>query len=302
MYTKAQELLSSDQEDERCAGVEIIVAAGQNSGIELLATQLEQEQSTFVRRRLIAALGTWHNVHTAQVAGHLLASPEAYVRNAALAIMQMLGEVAITTLTELISHQDRNLRKLAADALNKIAGDAACSLLIGGLGDDDPNIVSTCAEALGNRRDAQVVPALTTALAGTQNVWVAFAIMESLAKIGDYTILEVIEHYVSKESWNKEQRISLAGVWAAMAGQLGDERQLPMAWALYDDKVLTMGQMLTLLASLQERGVVLQTEQMAIESLLKVFFADQVKKKSTQEMVAAIRIASRNCPTLLEDE
>lgn len=302
MYTEAQQLLSSDQEDDRCAGIELAVAIGQNPGIELLATQLTREQSTFVRRRLIAALGAWQCAHTALIAGQLLASSEAYVRNGALSIMQMLGEVAVPTLTDLISHEDCDLRKQAADALGKIAGDAACSLLIGGLGDRDPNVISACAEALGNRRDVQVVPALLVALTGTQNIWVAFAIMESLVKTGDHTILEVIGPYVNKGHWNRQQHITLAGVWAVAISQLGDERQLPTAWALYDDKVLTISQMLILLASLQERGVVLQAHQVRIENMLKKFFADQVNKKTTHEMVAAIRIASRNCPTLLEDE
>ena len=302
MYKEAQQLLSSEREDDRCAGIEIVANAGQSSGIELLATQLKIEQSTFVRRRLIAALGALTSPHTAEVAGRLLASSEAYVRNAALAIMQMLGGVALPVLTELISHQDRDLRKLAADALGKIAGDAACSLLIGGLGDSDPNVVSACAEALGYRRDFRIVPALTAALTGTQNVWVAFAIMEALAKTGDNTILEVIEQYVNKKSWNRQQHVTLAGIWAVAASQLGDERQLPAAWELFHDEVLTIGQMLTLLDGFQGRGIDLEREQRAIESMLEVFFADKLKKNSTHEMIAAIRIASHNCPTLLESE
>ena len=53
------------------------------------------------------------------------------------------------------------MRKLAVDALDQIAGDAACSLLLHGLRDAHPNVVSACAEALGNRRDFRIVPALT---------------------------------------------------------------------------------------------------------------------------------------------
>lgn len=302
MYTQGQQLLSSEQEDERCAGIDILVADGQNNSIELLATQFIREQSTFVRRRLIASLGAFQSPYVALIAGDLLTSPEAYVRNGALTIMQILGIVALPVLTELMSHQDCNLRKLAVDALDKIPGEISCSLLIGGLGDHDPNIVSTCAEALGNRRDVQIIPALTAALTGTENVWVAFAIMESMAKTSDHSILEVIEQYISKKIWNREQHVILAGVWAVTASQLGDERQLPAAWQLYHDKVLTIGQMLTLLDDFQGRGIELKQEEKAIAGMLAGFFADKLKKNSTHDMIAAIRIANRHCPTLLDDE
>jgi len=65
---------------------------------------------------------------------------------------------------------------------------------------------------------------------------------------------------------------------------------------------LTIGQMLKLLDDFQGRGIDLQQEQRAIESMLEGFFADKLKKNSTHEMIAAIRIANRNCPTLLDDE
>ncbi|WP_378954475.1 HEAT repeat domain-containing protein [Pelosinus sp. sgz500959] len=299
MYKEAQQLLNSESEDDRCAGIEMIVAVGRSNGIELLATQLEREQSTFVRRRLIATLGAWYLPYTALVVGRLLASSDAYVRNAALAIMQTLGEISLPVLTELINHPNCDLRKLAADALNKIAGDAACSLLLGGLKDSDPNVVSTCAEALGNRRDFRIIPALIASLAGTQNVWVAFSMMESLAKIGDHTILDVIEQYVNKKTWNREERITLAGIWVVATSQLGDERQLPAAWEMYHNKILTMGQMLTLLDQLQVRGVTLDLEQVAIESMLEVFFADTLKNSAVHEVTAAIHITRRNCPALL---
>lgn len=53
------------------------------------------------------------------------------------------------------------MRKLAVDDLDKIAGDAACSLLLHGLRDIHPNVVNARAGALGNRRDFRIVPALT---------------------------------------------------------------------------------------------------------------------------------------------
>jgi len=42
--------------------------------------------------------------------------------------------------------------------------------------------------------------------------------------------------------------------------------------------------------------------QKGIENMLNLFFADTLSEKNTHEMIAAIRIANRNCPTLLEDE
>jgi hypothetical protein len=299
MYKKAQQLLSSDQEEDRCQGIEIVVAVGQSNGIELLAMQFEKEESTFVRRRLIVALGTFPSTETAIVVRRLLGSTEAYVRNGALAVMQLLGPAALPVLTELMVHENCDLRKMAVDALSKIPGEVASLLLINGLEDTDVNVVSTCAEALGSRHDVRSVPALCIALAGTENVWVAFAIMESLATNGDATILKIIEEYMNKTTWNRQEKILLAGVWAVATSQLGDERELAVAWKLYHHKILTVGQMLTLLAALQERKVDLHLEQVEIYSLVAGFFSDISAAKPLSEVIVGIRVAGVSCPTLL---
>lgn len=302
MYKEAQELLASEQEDDRCAGIELLVVAGTDDSIELLAEQLAREESSFVRSRLIEALGNMHSAHTGVVAGRLLEASEATVRNAALAILQMLDDIAMPVLTVLMSHSSSDLRKLAADALDKISGDAACSLLLNGVGDSHPNVASSCAEYLGNRRDVRIVPALTAALLPSTDIWVAFAILDSLAQTDEKAALEVIEQYMDTISSNRKKYIMIAGIWVVAASRLGGERQLVVAWELYHDKILTISQMLGLLDGLQGIGINLKNNQGAIENLLKVFFADELKKNSRQDMVAAIRIASRNCPTLLDDE
>jgi len=214
----------------------------------------------------------------------------------------MLGDIAMPVLTVLMSHPSSDLRKLAADALDKISGDAACSLLLNGVGDSHPNVASSCAEYLGNRRDIRIVPALTAALLPSTDIWVAFAILDSLAQTDEKAALEVIEQYMGTVSSNRKKYIMIAGIWVAAASRLGGERQLVGGWGLYHDKILTMSQMLTLLDGLQGIGINLKSNQSDIENLLKAFFADEQKKNSRQDMIAAIRIASRNCPTLLDDE
>ncbi|MDH7480258.1 MAG: HEAT repeat domain-containing protein, partial [Syntrophomonadaceae bacterium] len=207
-------MLNSELEADRCAGIEMLAAEGHPGSIELLAGRLSIEQSPYVRRRIIHALGGTRCSFAAAVAVRLLSSPEAYVRNAALEILRELGEAALPAVKKIVNHPSRNLRKLAADALAGIPGDAAFSLLVAGLRDDDPNVVSACAEALGSRRDPRAVPALVEVLKQSVDLWSAFGVIESLVNLDDAGAMDVIDEFVSRPKWDGRERVILAGIWA----------------------------------------------------------------------------------------
>lgn len=295
MSKEAKTLLNSELEAERCTGVEMLAAGGHPGGIELLAGRLKIEQSPYVRRRIICALGGTSCSFAAAVAVRLLSSPEAYVRNAALEILWELGGAALPSLEKIFNDPSRNLRKLAADALARIPGDAASSLLVAGLQDEDPNVVNACAEALGTRRDPRAIPALVQVLKQAVNVWVAFGIIESLANLDDTGVLDTIHEFVSRPGWDRRERIILAGIWAYAVSRLGDERSLPAAWEMYGRGDLTAQEMVLLLYGLHQRGIDTGPGDFAIESLLM----GQLEKGSVKTLSAAAHLAAANCPALL---
>lgn len=294
MSKETKILLNSELEAERCTGVEMLAAEGHPGGIELLAGRLSIEQSPYVRRRIIQALGETRCSFAASVAVRLLSSPEAYVRNAALEILWELGEAALPALQKIIDDPSRNLRKLAADALAKIPGDAAFSLLVAGLRDADPNVLNACAEALGTRRDPRAIPALVKVLKESVNLWSAFGIIESLANLNDAGVMDTIHEFVSRSEWSRQEKIILAGIWAFAVSRLGNEQRLSVAWEMYSRGDITAHEMVLLLNGLHQRGIDTGPGNPAMEMLLM----EQLEKGSVKTVLAAAHLAAANCPAL----
>ncbi|MZP30302.1 hypothetical protein GTO91_11330 [Heliobacterium undosum] len=292
---KAKGLLESERESDRSEAVALLAGTASLSGVELLARQLEREPSAYVRRQIIRALGEMRNHRTAAVTAGLLSSADAAVRNAALEVMRNLGPVAVPALEERMQSPSRDLRKLAADALAAIPGERASRLLQKGLDDPDPNVAAASAEALGGRKEPDAAALLRMKLAEANNVWVAFSIIEALARLGDPTAMPTIDTYLASFRGGRRERMALAGIWAFAAGRLGDERCLPAAWDLRREGLLTPRELLILLGSLQDRGI----EPGPAGAEMNDLIAQYLEDGGSREAVTAARLAARCCPALL---
>ncbi|MBM7865842.1 hypothetical protein GTO89_03410 [Heliobacterium gestii] len=292
---KAKGLLESEHESDRSEAVALLSRSASPSGVELLARQLEREPSAYVRRQIIRALGEMRSHHTAAVAAHLLASAEASVRNAALEVMRALGPVALTALEERLLDPSRDLRKLAVDALAAIPGERAGGMLLRGLDDPDPNVAAASAEALGGRAEPGAVAPMQAKLAKTENVWVAFSLIEALARLGDPASMAGIDAFLTSFQGGRRERTAVAAIWAFAAGRLGDAACVSVAWELRRENLLTAKELLRLLHSLQARGIDPGPSFPELDDLI----ARHLEDGGSREAVAAAHLAARCCPTLL---
>jgi len=261
--------INSKNETERCAAIEELVRLGHLSTIIVLVDQLEKETSFYVRRRLIQALGGMQSSHTGLIVARLFVSVEAHVRNAAVEVLQALQEFALPTIETLLADPSRDIRKLSVDVLDKIPGEKAFSLLIQGLQDTEPVIVSACVEALGRKRDQRALSPLLDLLQASTNVWISFSVIEASAILSDPQVLEDLYRHINHSRWGKQDRILLFGIWAFTVGQLGDPIWLPKIWKMLEREELSKDAVAEVLVSFSQRGITWEHEDPLLEEILR---------------------------------
>ncbi|SDG69534.1 HEAT repeat domain-containing protein [Desulfosporosinus hippei] len=261
--------INSKQEAERCVAVDELAKQGHLSAIILLVDQLEKETSYYVRRRLIKALGGLQSSRTGLIAARLFISPETHVRNAAVEVMQALQEFAIPTIETLMTDPSRDIRKLSVDVLDKIPGEKAFSLILEGLKDTEPVIVSACVEALGRKRDQRALAPLLELLQTSKNLWISFSVIEASAILGDPRVLEELYRHIDQAQWGKQDRALLFGIWAFTVGQLGDTQWLPKIWEMLESGELSEDAVVEVLVSFYLRRITWEQEDPLLEEILR---------------------------------
>lgn len=135
------------------------------------------------------------------------------------------GEDAIEAVTELLENQDYTLRRIAAYILGKIGKPKSVDILIESLGDDNPDVRKSAAQAL-KRIGEPSVPGLVRSLGNISKDVRASAVM-ALSKMNDYVIDPLISALRSEV---KDVRAS--AVWAL--SNVG-KRAIPELSNLVDD-------------------------------------------------------------------
>jgi HEAT repeat protein len=118
-----------------------------------------------------------------------------------------LGSPAISRVKGLLSHQDYTIRRIAAYVLGKIGNPESVEILVDALGDDNPDVRKSAAQAL-NRIGENAIPLLIRALGNISKDVRASAVW-ALSKMGDIVIKPLIEVLSSEV---KDVRAS--AVWA----------------------------------------------------------------------------------------
>ncbi|KMY69185.1 hypothetical protein AAU61_06725 [Desulfocarbo indianensis] len=118
----------------------------------------------------------------------LLSVEQVGLRNAAMHLLRRLGEDAPDMLLDLLGENDRDLRIFAADILANVDAPGVARALTKALEDPDPNVRANAATSLGQRGEASALPNLIQLLGDEE--WVAFAVIEALAHIGEPAAVE----------------------------------------------------------------------------------------------------------------
>jgi len=173
--------LGTYSEDEAVAGL-VLALEDFDLGIrELAADRLGQMKGEIVSQLLI----------------RFLSHGDIGTRNLAAEILVRIGRPAVPPLIEAIDNDDHDVRKFVVDVLGLIKDDAAVEPLCGRLFDENPNVVCSAAEALGEIGSSKVITALVAAYDRTEDV--RLQAVEALGKIGDPSALDTLFGYLKSD-------------------------------------------------------------------------------------------------------
>lgn len=178
--------LRSADEDKRLHAVLELREDNRPGRIKMLVDTLEKENSRLVHEACVFALICIGTEEVAEEVAGLLRHRDAFLRNAASEILQMVGENSERVIAGLLDDPDPDVRHLAVRALGRGEMPSAASLLREVvLNDDDVNVVGSAAEYLGERGGApEDVEALRLACRRFSDPYLDFVVEEALAKIG----------------------------------------------------------------------------------------------------------------------
>jgi HEAT repeat protein len=137
-------------ESERVMAVLDLGEAKGEKVVDALIGQLEVETSRAVQEAIVSSLIKIGDRYVAESAAKLLKNDDAYVRNAGVEILSILGDSALEVLEKMIKHPDKDVRQLAVNALGEGRLKEAPTLLRKVIAEDeDENVVAAAIEYLG---------------------------------------------------------------------------------------------------------------------------------------------------------
>jgi hypothetical protein len=185
-------MLNHVEEAERMAAVVEIGHLNASDGVPPLLMRLGREPSRAVRISIFRALMRIDSDAVIEAAIGLLENDDPEIRNQAVEVLRHKGASTIPFLIPVMRAGEKDLRKLALDALNGLQGSGADEIYETALSDQDLNVVITALEYIGTGRAAKFRNRIEELLlAGSQPMLVT-ACLKALAGIGDEASLIAI--------------------------------------------------------------------------------------------------------------
>ncbi|MBO8129231.1 MAG: HEAT repeat domain-containing protein [Peptococcaceae bacterium] len=178
--------LKEGNEKERLAALRHLEQQGDETAINALVDLLTLEHSRLVQEAAVAALIRINMPQVAEAVVQLLESTDAWVRNAAVEILQGLGETASDVVRDLLQSFDPDLRLFAVNVLGEAKYRKAVSLLQEVVNNDsNVNVVAAAVEYLGEMGSRVTdVRCLENAGRRFKDPFLHYAVDEALKKIG----------------------------------------------------------------------------------------------------------------------
>lgn len=137
-------------ENERIMAVLDLGEATGERVVKALAKQLEVETSRVVQEAIVSSLIKIGNKYVAESAAEFLKSDDAYIRNAGVEILSVIGDSAFEVLEKMIKYPDKDVRQLAVNAVGESNLKKSPMLLRKVIEEDEEeNVVAAAIEYLG---------------------------------------------------------------------------------------------------------------------------------------------------------
>ncbi len=186
MAINVQDLESNDRQ-KRLAVIEQIHEERDLSVLDVLVEHLEREGERVIKEKIAMVLDDLlPNTECSKTIGYMIRSEDTFTRNCVVETMKMATDIVIPLLGELSRDDNCDVRKFAIDALINRDTPEVRRILRERLSDDDPNVVYTAVDYLGNLRDSEATSSIELLALNTgDNPMLFCTCMESLAKIGN---------------------------------------------------------------------------------------------------------------------
>jgi len=178
--------LKEGSEKERLAAVRRLEQQGDETVVDALLDLLAYGNNRLIQEAALAALIRINTTQVAEAAVRLLESSDPWVRNAAVEILQGLGETASDVVRELLQSSDSDLRLFAVNVLEEAKYRKAVSLLQEVVNNDsNVNVVAAAVEYLGEMGSRITdVRCLENVGRRFKDPFLHYAVAEALKKIG----------------------------------------------------------------------------------------------------------------------
>lgn len=152
--------------------------------IPVFVDLLEKERDRAVKERLLMILTELIPRSDYDIVDRMLRSPDPFIRNGVVEIIKKSQIPLIEFLSKLAEDPDKDVRKFVIDSLSTEKSEEAITIIRRRLVDDDPNVVYTAVEYLGNFRDTEKVKEIEDFLfQENANLMLTCSSLEALSKI-----------------------------------------------------------------------------------------------------------------------
>lgn len=218
----------------------------------------------------------------------------ANARNSAIEALVALGPQATDYLIEEFKGPNEDVKKFIVDILGSTGDLKAIPLLLKALEDKDENVRATAVERLGNiRKDTSVVNALI-AIFKKGDIWVAYAAVDALGRIGDARAVDALVSLLPQEPLRRPAIRAL--------GQIAEVSSLPAIIPfLKDESKAVREETLKAIEQFFQRGIL---EEIIVESIKGTFGneATHILLPHTQSNKKEVRVAAILLLGLLKDK
>lgn len=189
--------------------------------LPVLISKLKNEKNRFNQEVLIEKISCFKSEQSASQIIPLLRSEDAYLRNAAIEILQNIGEKSVNVLREVLEDNDKNIRKFALDILKEIRTEESSSLVLEALRDVDSNVLQTAVEVIGIHRYKKALSVLLSIFKTEKNIWVLDSLINAIGNFQHECFTAIVEEKIEAGNFDVLEKNILVNSFVRVLGKVG---------------------------------------------------------------------------------
>jgi HEAT repeat protein len=185
--------LKSENEAVRSYAVNDIGQLNDDRTVQPLIDLLIKEKSVIIRESIFRTLAQIEGPKVIDALLLLLRSDEAFIRNQAITVLKEKGDDSLEPLRDLLKDPNKDVRKLALDALFSFRHQASSKIIAEALNDPAINVKITAVEYLGKLESKNHINEVNKVLIESKNILLTCSCLETIAIIGNEESIQIIK-------------------------------------------------------------------------------------------------------------